>query len=172
MRTVWASKGVQSPFTSAVRSSASVSEPLPKPVVSLAGRDNSADATYGLYLLRRTTSTALPDRSHPSAVQGWAEALTAAQLEVVHDSLVEVAHGHSLLVVAILPHVSSRNGSRIASLDMRRAEACCHILLRHGLHSGHRRGSYSFDLAGRSSDWVSLGQACCNRGGLSLYAVV
>jgi hypothetical protein len=182
MRTVWGSKGDQSPFTRAVRSSASVKLPLSVAAVSLVHLPVS-QFTHYLYRLCQTTSTAPPDHSRRAAAQAWVEGARFAQSAAAHESLVAAVHGHSLRVVVtrlqsarrvycLVWHLAvSRSGScwrgrRISSPGMRRAGVCSRSSW--GAHCSGRPGdSLAFGWEDRFSDWAQLGEVCCSRGALS-----
>lgn len=109
MRTVWGSKGDQSPLTNAVLSSASVKVPLSVIVVNSRSLTMPVTRTYYPCLPRQTTAKGLLGHLRPLGAQVLAAVLLVEQWEDVHDNLAAAALDHSLLVEAIQLH----NGHRV-----------------------------------------------------------
>jgi hypothetical protein len=172
MRTVCGSNGDQSPFTSAVRSSASVKLPLSAHTPVSFATPTPTQHTHYRDPRYQTAPTAPRDHSHLSAAQASAAASRSAQSAGAHGTLAAGARGRSSQAAATRRRTARRAaaGRRTArwsriltSPGMRRAAAAARSLSG-AARTGRPGDSRAAGWGGRCAARASRAAACCSRG--------
>ena len=161
MRTVCGSKGDQSPFTSAVRNSASVKLPLPI-LLSLTPLHTQPQKTYHPCLQPQTASTAHLDHSHPAGAQALAGVSVAVRSVVYHGKIEVGVHDRSSQVVETQRWALSRCSVSRSDRCMRPVEVCCR----------NSQDDRRISLLGGShvASLERVGEACCSPDALRTFA--